>query len=325
MRLRSLLQKIRVLPNGKNNKMAYYVKSSARSLVPFWFLKKEAQTLLGGWENREDADSIRERVDYYNKLKTQIELPLDTTRVKDIHNTGNVYFRDSYEIVQYFDRTLKLATAFGDNTLIPQVPAICKSRPINGDVANAVLLNMDKVRHFTFLNDTSRFEDKLDKAIFRGAVYQPQRIQFMERFFGNPLVDCGDTGHSPLKKEWICDPISLYDHLAYKFIVALEGNDVASNLKWVMSTNSVALMPKPKYETWFMEGRLIPNYHYIEIQSDYSDLEEKVQYYSQHVDEAKAISQHAHEWCAQFFNPKREKIISLLVMKKYFELTGQKC
>ena len=28
---------------------------------------------------------------------------------------------------------------------------------------------------------------------------------------------------------------------------------------------SIVIMPKPKYETWFMEGTLIPDYHYIFI------------------------------------------------------------
>ena len=41
-----------------------------------------------------------------------------------------------------------------------------------------------------------------------------------------------------------------------------------------MSSNSVAVMPRPKYESWFMEGRLQPGVHYIEIKDDYSDLED---------------------------------------------------
>lgn len=116
---------------------------------------------------------------------------------------------------------------------------------------------------------------------------------------------------------------TLWEHLKYKFVLALEGNDVASNLKWVMSSNSVAVMPRPEYETWFMEGELIPNYHYIEIKSDYSDLEERLNYYIVHEDEALQIIQHAHEYVAQFKNKKREKLISLLVLQKYFQMTGQ--
>ena len=46
-----------------------------------------------------------------------------------------------------------------------------------------------------------------------------------------------------------------------------------------MSSNSLAVMPKPKFESWFMEGLLIPDHHFVEIKRDYSDLEEKLNYY----------------------------------------------
>jgi hypothetical protein len=105
--------------------------------------------------------------------------------------------------------------------------------------------------------------------------------------------------------------------------MALEGNDVASNLKWVMSSNSIAVMPRPTCETWFMEGELIPNYHYIEIREDYSDLIERINYYEEHPEEAKQIVQHANEWCSQFQNKEREDIISVLVLQKYFKASGQ--
>ena len=73
---------------------------------------------------------------------------------------------------------------------------------------------------------------------------------------------------------WFRKKVSIDYHLKHKFILCIEGNDVASNLKWVMSSNSVAVMPKPKFESWFMEGKLIPDHHYIQIKEDYSDLEE---------------------------------------------------
>ena len=117
--------------------------------------------------------------------------------------------------------------------------------------------------------------------------------------------------------------ISLWEHLKYKFVMTLEGNDVASNLKWVMSSNSLAVMPRPKYETWFMEGTLVPGYHYVEIRDDFSDLPEKMAYYAAHPEEAERIAAHAHEYIAQFRNKRRERIISLLVLEKYFRMTGQ--
>lgn len=78
-------------------------------------------------------------------------------------------------------------------------------------------------------------------------------------------------------------------------------------------------MPKPTYETWFMEGTLIGNYHYIEIKKDYSDLEEKLNYYIKHTNEALKIIENAHKFVEQFWDKKREKLISLLVLQKYFQ------
>ena len=169
-----------------------------------------------------------------------------------------------------FSPDLLLDKHFGDWTTICETPSIVKTRPLSGDNINNVILNLDKVRHFVFLKDKRTFASKWDKAVFRGAAYQPHRRRFMEKFFGHPLVDCGNTAEkSDLPKEWSAPLITLYDHLKYKFVISLEGTDVASNLKWVMSSNSVAVMPRPKYESWFMEGRLQPGVHYIEIKDDY--------------------------------------------------------
>ena len=73
-----------------------------------------------------------------------------------------------------------------------------------------------------------------------------------------------------------------------------------------------------------MEASLIPDYHYVAIKPDYSDLEERLQYYIDHPDEAEAIVRHAHEYIAQFMDRRREKLISLLVLEKYFRNTRQK-
>ena len=57
------------------------------------------------------------------------------------------------------------------------------------------------------------------------------------------------------------------------------------------------------YETWFMEGKLKGNYHYIEIKDDYSDLEEKLNYYSEHTKEALDIINNAHTFISEFRDP----------------------
>jgi RNase adaptor protein for sRNA GlmZ degradation len=156
-------------------------------------------------------------------------------------------------------------------------------------------------------------------AIFRGKVAGKEgREQFMERYFRHPMFDLVDIGKRA-RAEWKTEKKTIKEHLDYKFIMAIEGNDVASNLKWVMSSNSVAVMPRPTYETWFMEGRLIPNYHYIEVKPDFSDVEERLNYYIQHPEEAEEIIRNAHAYVDQFRDEEREKLISLHVLDKYFK------
>ena len=40
---------------------------------------------------------------------------------------------------------------------------------------------------------------------------------------------------------------------------------MATNLKWLLTQNSVILMPTPRWETWLMEGLLKPWVHYVPI------------------------------------------------------------
>ena len=98
----------------------------------------------------------------------------------------SVYFFDTYEFTRWFDDRLLWDYVPGDNTTVPDRPCIGKSRPIAGDNANLVLLNLDKVRHFVFLKDDIPFRAKRDKAIFQLDInYKPHRRRFMERYFGS--------------------------------------------------------------------------------------------------------------------------------------------
>ncbi|HIZ85438.1 MAG TPA: lipopolysaccharide biosynthesis protein, partial [Candidatus Coprenecus stercoravium] len=61
---------------------------------------------------------------------------------------------------------------------------------------------------------------------------------------------------------------------------------------------------------------------YVEIRPDYSDLIDKMEYYASHPAEAEEINRHAQEYIAQFADPRRERLIALMVMEKYFRLGG---
>lgn len=317
--------------HNKNIKVLWFARNFIRYAVPKKLLHARLKSLLKEARKRPDWDYICDRVDYYNKLQP-VPTPQGLTPLGEHRFNKNVktaYFFDSYEFTRWFDDSLLWNMVPGDVTTVPDVPSIVKSRPIAGDNANSVILNLDKARHFVFLRDDIPFRDKKDRAIFRLNINcsHPNHVlrrRFMEMYYGSEICDAGISNRHPsLPPEWTKPHIPMYDHLYYKFVMAIEGNDVATNLKWIMSSNSLAVMPRPTYETWFMEGRLIPDYHYVAIKADYSDLEERLQYYIEHPDEAEQIVRHAHEYIDQFRDRRREKLISLLVLYKYFERTGQ--
>lgn len=304
-------------------KFFYYLKSVWTIIIPYSLFRSKLTKILNSPECQSPV--VLERVNYYNKLTQKFKpdnnfIPIKSFKLKE-HKSA--YFFDSLEFLRYFNPSLSFRPLFGDITFVPEIPSIVKSRPIADNNQNSVILNLDKFRHFNFIHDTLGYQDKIDKLVWRGHVsaQKENRIKFLELFHNHPLCDAGytnrwDEGNLAWKKPWM----TISEQLRYKFILCLEGVDVATNLKWVMSSNSVAVSTKPKYETWFMEGKLIPDYHYIQIADDFSDLEEKIKYYIQNPDKSAKIISNAHQYINQFNSKKLEKIISLMVLHKYFSL-----
>ena len=174
------------------------------------------------------------------------------------------------------------------------------------------------MRHFISVNDDKKHNEKNDLLIGRSGVFQQHRIDFYQKYFDHPMCDLGQVNKKGGNTDWIKPKISIEKHLDYKFILSLEGNDVATNLKWIMSSNSIAVSPPLTMETWYMEGKLKPDEHFIEINEKYDNLGDKLQYYLDHEKEAEAIIQNAKTFRSQFDNKNIEKLISLLILKKYF-------
>lgn len=307
----------------KNNKILYYAKNFLRQLVPSSYYQNKYSKKLEHIKFYDEVE-IMDRVNFYNKLDNTTPL-IGGKKLSDlkINENSKVYFFDMYEYGRYFKQNLLGHFLFGDITHIPEVPSLTKSRPISDKNQNSVVLNFDKIRHFTFIKKDKSYDNKKDIMVWRGKVYVPHRIRFLEMYHDHPLCNIARVNKNDLNPEWYGNRMTIGEQLDYKFILAIEGIDVASNLKWVMSSNSVAVMPKPVYETWFMESKLIPDFHYIAIKEDYSDLEERLRYYIENPEKAKAIVKNAHDYISKFRDQRKEDLVSLLVLKKYFEKNQQ--
>jgi hypothetical protein len=316
-------------PKGEYKRVSYYVVNVLRYFIPhsvFESQVKEKRAL----KSKYDASYIMDRVNYYCKVNDCFDIKNLKFNINNFHMRDNkkwlifgVYYWDTFEFLRYFKDNMQFGYVPGDNILIPNVPSLLKSRPIDGDNKNAVVLKMEKLRHFQFVEDEKKFEDKKNMLVWRGGVYQTHRQRFMEVAMKINICDVGQTNKSEEHPDWQKKGMSIREQLEYKFLFCIEGNDVATSLKWMMSSNSLVFMQKPKYETWFMEGRLVPNHHFVLIKDDCSDLEEKIKYYSEHTDEGLKIIKNAHEYVEQFKDQEREDLISLFVLEKYFKLSGQ--
>ncbi|MBZ9866954.1 lipopolysaccharide biosynthesis protein [Mesorhizobium sp. CA15] len=301
-------------------KLFYYARNFARDRAPQSLFRDRLasrleQAMLSG-------KTVRERLNYYNKLEHPFVPSPEAIAIGKLPSSSSMYYYDLKEFARYFDPGLLIDFEFGDVVGVPEFPRIVKDRPIGDDNANGVLMKLNKFRHFYMPPDNLSFAAKRPMVVWRGHLNNPIRTRFVEKAAGLPICDAGS--HRADAPDGYRKPfLNIEQQRQYRYIVSLEGNDVATNLKWIMSSNSLCLMPEPTYETWFAEAQVEPNVHYVPLQPDFSDLLDKVAYFEKHPDEAGRITAAANAYCRRFGNEQDEQAISLLVLYKYFVLSGQ--
>ena len=322
----------------QQRKFKYYLKSSIFLFIPRYFYRKRINSELKKI-TKYDFQYLNSRVNYYNKIDDNFHLRKDAVSTKELFfmqikkfkakviekqriKKRTTYFFDLYNYLIYFPSFFKVNYKFGDITENFSNPCIVKSRPISEN-QNSVLMKLNAIRHFYFLDDKRHFMEKKNKAVWRGnSSNSKARLNFIKSYHDVSIFNIGQ--HNPKVNEpWFKGYLSIQDQLNYKFIFCIEGADTATNIKWVMSSNSICVMPKPKFETWFMEGKLIKDFHYIEVEDDFSDAEDKINFYIKNLKKSLKIIENAKKHVEQFKNPRLEKLVSLLVLNKFFIKSNQ--
>ncbi len=309
----------------KNYRAAHYLLGFSRLFLPSVPQLKRLEKRLASLSPAE-RETVRGRGDYYFRSNQAFDATAGITirqfREERVHRVKTTYFLDLYKSLRHFDRTLRFHYRFGDKYFIPDQPTFLKARALCEANANGVVMKLNKIRHFCFVSDDRSYESKQDRVVWRGNGKQAQRQALVERYANHPLCDVGQTndqGDARYRKPYV----SMSEQLKNKFILSVEGNDVATNLKWIMSSQSLCFMPRPTRETWFMEGRLIAGHHYVQVKDDFSDLEEKLRECMADPGRCRAMIANANEHVRQFLDKDMESLISLYVLDKYFALSGQ--
>jgi hypothetical protein len=132
---------------------------------------------------------------------------------------------------------------------------------------------------------------------------------------------------SELIKPLFGEPMPVRDQLRYKYLICLEGFDCPTSLFWGLASNSVVLMPPPNWHNIFHES-LSPWEHYVPINEDLSDLENKIAWCRDHDSEAAEISRRADEYIAFYQDRSSRNILDSLTIERYarsFSKCGRFC
>lgn len=204
------------------------------------------------------------------------------------------------------DNDGQVLLAPGDNRWSFSDPIFVKSRPI-ASPGCSVLFPLNTRRHFRPMQAVESadvpFESKAARIVWRGgttgriteaAGEESPRAHVFDWIDRNPRVDVAFSNLTPRIAKAseaarhrvaaaLRPPLGQAEQLRSRYLLSLEGNDVASGLKWMLLSNSVVMMPQPTMETWACEAFLKPMVHYVPVAPDLSDLEERLEASTQFV------------------------------------------
>ena len=299
---------------------------------------------------RFSSDTTTDRKDFYlGNLKKDINVKhsdINWSRRKlfvidenVLHTTDNVINKYIEEMTNYF-RGLRRKKVGGDLRILllpgdvihsyDNVPVISKTRPIDKPGLN-VLLPLNNGRHWKPVGDALRVDKtpwdmKRDTIVWRGiASGRDKRVPLVENWRNFPYKEQIDVAFTSFLDAYegdkdntlLGDKIQMRDLLSNKFLISVEGNDVASNLKWILATQTVCIMPEPTIESWLMESRLKPWIHYVPVKHDFSDLLGIYRYCVDNPQEMKKIIKNANNYMEQFNDQEKEEELVIDILKDY--------
>ena len=306
---------------------------------------------------RDLASTRRKKRHQFNEYDKRIELrrymfsfALDMVPMMDTianHTTANA----TPVVMKFGDVWLR------DNPFPYPLFAKWRFSELNLDQNNPIVWRMESLRHMGMNHIVERsdvpWEQKTDRAIFRGrltgfnrsedlyaeevlvktnysiheACMRFQRCALAYHTYNSSLADVGIThGWKQLEtfegnKNFMKNSLDVAAMLRYKMIISVEGNDVASGLKWGLLSNSVILMAPPAKSTFVMEHLLEAWVHYVPLHEDMTNVEERVRWVLNHQDQAQLIAQRATTFMRDLIDyPQEEAAVMDLVAQRYVDL-----
>lgn len=277
--------------------------------------------------------SKQQRLDFYTgrSCKFTNQEPLSGSALHDLPflaEAGKPYkSRNNYDndVIRYvtISKSKKLWFQCGDSPYYGSYPVLVKIRD-SFKKSFGVLSNLNSARHWglvPLMSSDSKWEQKKNDWVWIGAdtgndIDDNPRLKFVKKF--HESHDVGFSGKLQNKfthptiylDKYYKDPKSINFVSSYKYQAVVEGNDKSSALNWILASNCVPIMSKPRFHSWLCEEYLVPGFHYVECKRDFSNFLDKIQWCKDNDKEAREIALNGRRFISDNFGePKREHSI----------------
>jgi len=201
-------------------------------------------------------------------------------------------------------------------------PTLIKIRDSFNVKSVGILANLNSNRHWSLvgpvIKNDAPWDYKKNDWMWRGAdtgknMDDNPRFNFVKKFYHtHDVAFSGKLQNKSIYPNLYTDdlyesPRSLEHIINYKYQPVLEGNDKSSALNWILASNCVPIMSKPRFHSWLCEEYLVPGVHYVECKRDFSNFLDKIQWCKDNDKKAKEIALNGRRFISDNFgDPKRE-------------------
>lgn len=187
------------------------------------------------------------------------------------------------------------------------------------DITESTLDNMDRVTLDLLAVQKSRvpWEEKVDKAFWRGRDARRERLQLVEMARNRPdLINASLTNffffREEEKKFGKAPYISFFRFFDYRYSINIDGTVAAYRLPYLLAGDSLVLKQESPYFEHFYK-KLVPYEHFVPFKRDLSDLVEKIEWAKENEEEVQRIIRNANAFVNEQLMPRNIYCYHLLL------------
>ena len=143
--------------------------------------------------------------------------------------------------------------------------------------------------------EAPKWEDKIEKGLFRGRDSNQARLTLAEMSQTSELLDAGITNYNFRKinvEKWgpKADYVALHDMAKWKYNLLIDGTVAAYRAPYLFQLGTLIFKQQSEYYEWWY-GDIEDGEHYVEIAKDGSDVIDKIKWAIENDNEAKTIAE----------------------------------